>query len=24
VYHTNHATPEAVPLRVYHETVRIQ
>jgi hypothetical protein len=23
VYHTNHATPEAVPIRVYHETVRI-
>jgi hypothetical protein len=23
VYHTNHAIPEAVPLRVYHETVRI-
>ena len=23
VYHTNHATPEAVPVRVYRETVRI-
>jgi len=23
VYHTNHATPEAVPIRVFHETVRI-
>jgi hypothetical protein len=23
VYHTNHATPEAMPIRVYHEAVRI-
>ena len=23
VFHTNHATPEAVPIKVYHETVRI-
>lgn len=23
VYHTNHATPEAVPVRVYRQTVRI-